>query len=77
MPNKLANPYETVPEVPDPARRAYTVEQACSVLALGRTVLFDLIRRREIVSVKVGRRRLILAASLDAYLDRLVAEQSD
>lgn len=40
-------------------------------------MLFDLIGRKEIVSITIGRRRLILATSLDAYLERLVAEQSN
>lgn len=46
------------------------------MLSIGRTVLFDLLRRGDITSVKVGRRRLIPAASLDAYLARLVADQT-
>lgn len=56
---------------------AYSVDEACSATSLGRTAVFDLLRRGEIASVKVGRRRLIPAASLDAYLGRLVAEQTD
>ncbi|HSZ31247.1 MAG TPA: excisionase family DNA-binding protein [Pseudonocardiaceae bacterium] len=56
---------------------AYSVDEACSATSLGRTAVFDLLRRGEIASVKVGRRRLIPVASLDAYLARLVAEQID
>jgi excisionase family DNA binding protein len=56
---------------------AYSVDEACSATSLGRTAVFDLLRRGEIASVKVGRRRLIPVASLDAYLGRLVAEQID
>ncbi|MGH3833188.1 MAG: excisionase family DNA-binding protein [Pseudonocardiaceae bacterium] len=56
---------------------AYSTEEACSALSIGRTALFDLLRRNEITSVKVGRRRLIPAASLDAYLARLITEQND
>lgn len=55
---------------------AYSPEEACRMLSIGRTVLFDLLRRGDITSVKVGRRRLIPAASLDAYLARLVADQT-
>lgn len=57
-------------------KRAYSVDEACSTLSIGRTALFDLLRRSEITSVKIGRRRLIPAASLDDYLTRLVAEQT-
>ena len=56
---------------------AYSVDEACSATSLGRTAVFDLLRRGELTSVKVGRRRLIPVASLDAYLARLVAEQID
>lgn len=55
---------------------AYTVTEACAALGLGRTTLFDLLGRKEILSVKVGRRRLIPADHLHAYMDRLVAEQA-
>lgn len=56
---------------------AYSVDEACSATSLGRTAVFDLLRRGELTSVKVGRRRLIPVASLDAYLAQLVAEQID
>lgn len=61
-----------------PARQklAYSLDEAIEALSIGRTHLFDLLRRGEIASVKVGRRRLVLAESLDAYLARLIAEQS-
>ncbi|MGH3887914.1 MAG: helix-turn-helix domain-containing protein [Pseudonocardiaceae bacterium] len=55
---------------------AYSTEEASSTLSIGRTALFDLLRRNEIASVKIGRRRVIPAASLEAYLARLVAEQT-
>jgi excisionase family DNA binding protein len=56
---------------------AYSIDEAFPALSIGRTQLFVLLRRGEIASVKVGRRRLIPAASLDAYLARLIAEQTD
>jgi excisionase family DNA binding protein len=59
------------------AKLAYGIDDACSTLSIGRTALFDLLRRNEITSVKIGRRRLIPAASLDAYLARLVVEQTE
>lgn len=57
------------------SKLAYTVDESCSTLSIGRTYLFDLIRRGEISSVKIGRRRVVPAASLEAYLARLVSEQ--
>jgi excisionase family DNA binding protein len=55
---------------------AYSIDEAFLALSIGRTQLFDLLRRGEITSVKIGRRRLIPAASLDAYVARLVTEQN-
>lgn len=54
---------------------AYSPEDACEALSIGRTQLFELLRDNEIDSVKIGRRRLIPVDSLRAYLDRLLAEQ--
>ncbi|HKS47369.1 MAG TPA: helix-turn-helix domain-containing protein [Amycolatopsis sp.] len=54
---------------------AYSTEDACEALSIGRTQLFDLLREGEIKSVKIGRRRLIPVDSLREYLDRLLAEQ--
>lgn len=59
------------------AKLAYSTEEATAALSIGRTALFDLLRRNEITSVKIGRRRVIPAASLHAYLDRLITEQAD
>lgn len=55
---------------------AYGLDEAFEMLSIGRTHGFDLIRRGEITSIKIGRRRLIPADSLRAYLDRLIAEQA-
>ncbi|MGH3769600.1 MAG: helix-turn-helix domain-containing protein [Pseudonocardiaceae bacterium] len=58
------------------AKLAYGIDEGCSTLSIGRTAMFDLLRKGEIKSVKIGRRRLIPAASLEAYVGRLVAEQT-
>lgn len=54
---------------------AYGIDEACSALSIRPTLLHDLIRRKQIASIKVGRRRLITAMALQAYLDRLASEQ--
>jgi len=59
------------------AKLAYSPEEACQALTIGRTVLYDLMRRGEIVSIKVGRRRIIPVDKLHEYVDRLVAEQNE
>ncbi len=40
---------------------------------IGRTLLYDLVNRRELELVKIGRRSFITVESLDAFLDRLRA----
>ncbi|MGH3693875.1 MAG: helix-turn-helix domain-containing protein [Pseudonocardiaceae bacterium] len=61
---------------PEQRKLAYTIDEAVEMLSIGRSHLFDLLRRGEIVSCKSGRRRLIPAGSLERYLARLVAEQA-
>ncbi|MGH3798045.1 MAG: helix-turn-helix domain-containing protein [Pseudonocardiaceae bacterium] len=55
---------------------AYSTDDAAATLSIGRTALFELLRRKEISSVKIGRRRVIPAASLEAYMNRLITEQT-
>lgn len=50
---------------------AIGIPDACRMTGLGRSTMFDLIRRREIETRKVGRRRLILTDSLTAYIRAL------
>lgn len=49
-------------------------EEAAEQLRVGRSTVHDLIRSRRLVSVKIGRRRLIPAEAVRAYVDSLVAE---
>ncbi len=50
---------------------AYSFRSASRVTDLPRTTLYDLIGRNEIAAFKVGRRTMIRADSLHAYLDSL------
>ena len=52
--------------IPDPV--TITVPAAMKASGLGRTKLYELIARKEIESVRVGARRLIVFASLKARL---------
>ena len=55
-------------------RRFLTVKQACWLMNISRTYLYDLISRGEIRAVKDGGKRLIDRASCDDYRDRLMAK---
>jgi excisionase family DNA binding protein len=53
-----------------------SVEEGAAQLRIGRSRMFDLIRRGEVLSVKVGGSRRIPYDSLQAYVDRLTEEAS-
>jgi excisionase family DNA binding protein len=48
--------------------------EACQRIGVGRTFLWKLMSAGEIRSIKLGRRRLIPAASLVEYVERLTRE---
>jgi excisionase family DNA binding protein len=48
--------------------------EACTAIGVSRTVLWDLLRRGELESVKIGRSRRIPADALKAYVERLRTE---
>jgi len=49
---------------------AYTVQETAKALGVSADLIYDLIARGELTSVRAGRRRLIMAASLEAWIDR-------
>jgi excisionase family DNA binding protein len=54
----------------------YSVHGAARVLGLGRSKVYELIRTGTLRTVKIGRRRLVPAEALSAYVARLVSEQA-
>jgi excisionase family DNA binding protein len=52
-------------------------EGTCARLGgVSRTTVYELIKRRELVHVNIGRRGFITAASIDAYIERLTAART-
>jgi len=51
-----------------------TIEQAAEAMGLGRTVMYELVMRGEVCSIKVGRKRRVPVAALQEYVAREVAK---
>lgn len=59
-----------------PAQILYSVEEAASMLGIGRTFMFRLVALGAIESFKIGKRRVIRGDAISAFVDRLLAEQT-
>jgi excisionase family DNA binding protein len=71
--SRIPTGLEELPMSPDPL--LLSVEEGAAQLRIGRSRMFDLIRRGKVLSVKVGGSRRIPYDSLKAYVDELVREQ--
>ncbi len=58
---------------PTPAKRAYSIPEVCEQASIGRTRLYTEIKEGRLRVVKVGRRTLIRAEDMDAWLGSLGA----
>ena len=47
--------------------------EAADKISVGRTTIYGLVERGELKTVRIGRRALITAESLEAYVQRLTA----
>ena len=52
----------------DGNKLAYSVQEACQALGIGRALAYELIRSGRLHSIKVGARRLIPASALQEFL---------
>lgn len=50
-----------------------SVEEAARRLSIGRTAAYLLVLKGELQSVKIGRTRRVVVASLEAYIQRLIS----
>jgi excisionase family DNA binding protein len=64
---------EQPPNVP-PNMRLFKVEDAMTLLSLGRNTIFELIRSGRLRSVKEGRSRLIPGSAIAEYIELLERE---
>ncbi len=48
---------------------AVTVRQACEAIGVGRSALYELIKAGRVKTIKIGRRRLLIYASLEALVE--------
>jgi excisionase family DNA binding protein len=51
-------------------RLLLTIEEAAVALSLGRTFVYELVMRREIPSIKLGRKRRIPVSALNDFVAR-------
>lgn len=55
---------------------ARIVPDTTNRLGVGRTTVYRLIEEGQLETVQVGRRRLVLSESIDAFIERLRAQQA-
>lgn len=52
-------------------------EEAAAKLSIGRTMLFDLVRTKQIASVQIGRLRRFRLSDLEAYASQLATTSGE
>jgi len=53
-----------------------TIQEACAALRISKWTLYQLIRSRQLVTIKIGSRRVVPAAAIQALIDRLQDEEA-
>jgi excisionase family DNA binding protein len=53
-----------------PVKVLLTIDEAAQALSIGRTLLYELLMRQQIASIKVGRVRRVPMAAIDDYINR-------
>jgi excisionase family DNA binding protein len=60
----------TLPTIGQESNVLLSVDEAAAALSLGRSAVYDLIMRKELASIKVGRTRRVPVVALHQYVDR-------
>jgi len=55
----------------------YSVQDLSAMLSIGRTAAWELVRKRKIRSVKVGRTRRVPLAAIQKYVEQLLDEEEE
>ena len=58
-------------------KQLVTVEEMATMLSIGRTVAWALVRKRQIKSVKIGRTRRVPLLAIDEYIRYLLDDEDD
>jgi len=56
-------------------RLGWSAEEAAEQLGIGRSIMFELIKKGEVRSVKIGKRRIVPDEALREYMSGLIAAQ--
>jgi excisionase family DNA binding protein len=59
-----------------PVAEALTVPEVMAALRIGRSTVYDLLRKRQLASFTIGRARRVPVAALAAYMRRRTEEES-
>lgn len=66
----------SVPAISPEMKVLISVEEAAAMLSLGRTLVYQLVMRGELRSIKIGGARRVIVSSLHEYIGRQVAQAS-
>jgi excisionase family DNA binding protein len=66
----------SIPAITPEMKVLISVEEAAAMLSLGRTLVYQLVMRGELRSIKIGSTRRVIASSLQEYIGRQIARAS-
>jgi excisionase family DNA binding protein len=52
-----------------------TVQEAATMLSIGRTAAWELVRKHTIKSIKIGRTRRVPVAAIQEYIEHLLEDE--